>query len=81
MQFDISSTVKCFSPLNFLQTGNRILCSIILDHYQGPSIINYDDENGKTCMHIAAAAGYSDIISQLAKVPECNLQALDVDDR
>ncbi|NXJ42713.1 ANR55 protein, partial [Ciconia maguari] len=63
------------------QSGNRILCSIILDHYQGPSIINYDDENGKTCMHIAAAAGYSDIISELAKVPECNLQALDVDDR
>ncbi|NWU91761.1 ANR55 protein, partial [Upupa epops] len=63
------------------QTGNRILCSIILDHYQGPSIINYDDENGKTCMHIAAAAGYSDIIAELAKVPECNLQALDVDDR
>ncbi|XP_029861336.1 ankyrin repeat domain-containing protein 55 isoform X6 [Aquila chrysaetos chrysaetos] len=63
-----------------VQSGNRILCSIILDHYQGPSIINYDDENGKTCMHIAAAAGYSDIISELAKVPECNLQALDVDD-
>ncbi|NXI52375.1 ANR55 protein, partial [Chloroceryle aenea] len=64
-----------------VQSGNRILCSIILNHYQGPSIINYDDENGKTCMHIAAAAGYSDIISELAKVPECNLQALDVDDR
>ncbi|NXY82074.1 ANR55 protein, partial [Alcedo cyanopectus] len=63
------------------QSGNRILCSIILDHCQGPSIINYDDENGKTCMHIAAAEGYSDIISELAKVPECNLQALDVDDR
>ncbi|XP_027755984.1 LOW QUALITY PROTEIN: ankyrin repeat domain-containing protein 55, partial [Empidonax traillii] len=62
-------------------SGNRILCSIILDHCQGPSIINYDDENGKTCVHIAAAAGYSDIISELAKVPKCNLQALDVDDR
>ncbi|XP_017599627.1 PREDICTED: ankyrin repeat domain-containing protein 55 isoform X3 [Corvus brachyrhynchos] len=64
-----------------VQSGNRILCSIILDHWQGPSIINYDDENGKTCMHIAAAAGYSDIISELAKVPKCNLQPLDVDDR
>ncbi|NXF08182.1 ANR55 protein, partial [Smithornis capensis] len=64
-----------------VQSGNRILCSIILNHCQGPSIINYDDENGKTCMHIAAAAGYSDIISELAKVPKCNLQALDVDDR
>ncbi|XP_048360670.1 ankyrin repeat domain-containing protein 55 isoform X2 [Sphaerodactylus townsendi] len=64
-----------------VQSGNRILCSIILSHHQGPSIINYDDENGKTCLHIAAAAGYSDIISELAKVPECNLQALDVDDR
>ncbi|NWY02252.1 ANR55 protein, partial [Nothoprocta ornata] len=64
-----------------VQSGNRILCSVILDHYQGPSIINYDDENGKTCLHIAAAAGYSDIIRALAKVPECNLQALDVDDR
>ncbi|XP_029475487.1 ankyrin repeat domain-containing protein 55 [Rhinatrema bivittatum] len=64
-----------------VQSGNRILCSIILDHHQGQSIINYDDENGKTCMHIAAAAGYSDIICELARVAECNLQALDVDDR
>ncbi|NXD05408.1 ANR55 protein, partial [Certhia familiaris] len=64
-----------------VQSGNRILCSIILNHWQGSSIINYDDENGKTCMHIAAAAGYCDIISELAKVPKCNLQALDVDDR
>lgn len=63
------------------QSGNRILCSIILNHHQGPSIINYDDENGKTCIHVAAAAGYSDVISELAKIPECNLQALDVDDR
>ncbi|KAM9098313.1 ankyrin repeat domain-containing protein 55 [Sarcophilus harrisii] len=63
------------------QSGNKILCSIILRHQEGQSIINYDDENGKTCVHIAAAAGYSDIISELAKVPDCNLQALDVDDR
>ncbi|XP_061464531.1 ankyrin repeat domain-containing protein 55 [Rhineura floridana] len=64
-----------------VQSGNRILCSIILNHRQSTSIINYDDENGKTCLHVAAASGYSDIISELAKVPECNLQALDVDDR
>uniref|UniRef100_A0A2R9CG73 Ankyrin repeat domain 55 n=1 Tax=Pan paniscus TaxID=9597 RepID=A0A2R9CG73_PANPA len=63
------------------ESGNRILCSIILSHHQGPSIINYDDESGKTCVHIAAAAGFSDIIHELARVPECNLQALDVDDR
>lgn len=69
-------------PLTSLpQSGNRILCSIILSHHQGPSIINYDDESGKTCVHIAAAAGFSDIINELARVPECNLQALDVDDR
>nr|XP_019598522.1 PREDICTED: ankyrin repeat domain-containing protein 55 [Rhinolophus sinicus] len=64
-----------------VQSGNRILCSTILSHHQGPSIINYDDESGKTCVHIAAAAGFSDIITELARVPECNLQALDVDDR
>ncbi|KAM9329835.1 ankyrin repeat domain-containing protein 55 [Gastrophryne carolinensis] len=64
-----------------VQSGNRVLCSIILDDPQGQSTINYDDENGKTCMHIAAAAGYSDIICELSRVPECNLQALDVDDR
>ncbi|KAL0628319.1 hypothetical protein AAY473_001639 [Plecturocebus cupreus] len=63
------------------ESGNRILCTIILSHHQGPSIINYDDERGKTCVHIAAAAGFSDIINELARVPECNLQALDVDDR
>ncbi|XP_007469328.1 PREDICTED: ankyrin repeat domain-containing protein 55 isoform X2 [Lipotes vexillifer] len=63
------------------ESGNRILCSIILNHHQGPSIINYDDESGKTCVHIAAAAGFSDIINELARFPECNLQALDVDDR
>ncbi|EHB16275.1 Ankyrin repeat domain-containing protein 55, partial [Heterocephalus glaber] len=64
-----------------VQSGNRILCSIILSHHQGPSVINYDDDSGKTCVHIAAAGGFSDIINELAKVPECNLQALDVDDR
>ncbi|KAM6224350.1 ankyrin repeat domain-containing protein 55 [Rhynchocyon petersi] len=64
-----------------VQSGNKILCSIILSHHQGPSIINYDDESGKTCAHIAAAAGFRDIIHELARVPECNLQALDVDDR
>ncbi|KAM8811929.1 ankyrin repeat domain-containing protein 55 [Rhynchonycteris naso] len=64
-----------------VQSGNRALCSIILSHHQGPSIINHDDESGKTCVHMAAAAGFSDIITELAKVPECNLQALDVDDR
>ena len=67
--------------LTVFQSGNRILCSIILSHHQGPSIINYDDESGKTCVHIAAAAGFCDIINELARVPECNLQALDVDDR
>ncbi|KAK1345412.1 hypothetical protein QTO34_014125 [Cnephaeus nilssonii] len=64
-----------------VQSGNRLLCSIILSHHQGPSIINCDDESGKTCVHMAAAAGFSDIIMELARVPECNLQALDVDDR
>ncbi|XP_007890429.1 ankyrin repeat domain-containing protein 55 [Callorhinchus milii] len=64
-----------------VQSGNRVMTSIILDHQLGPSVINYDDENGKTCVHIAAAAGYSDIICELARIPECNLQALDVDDR
>uniref|UniRef100_A0A8C5KV57 Ankyrin repeat domain 55 n=1 Tax=Jaculus jaculus TaxID=51337 RepID=A0A8C5KV57_JACJA len=64
-----------------VQSGNRMLCSIILSHHQGPSIINQDDESGKTCVHVAAAAGFGDIINELAKVPECNLQALDVDDR
>ncbi|XP_038615495.1 ankyrin repeat domain-containing protein 55 isoform X2 [Tachyglossus aculeatus] len=64
-----------------VQSGNRILCSILLGHARSPSIINSDDENGKTCMHIAAAGGYSDIIAELARVPQCNAQALDVDDR
>ncbi|XP_055490513.1 ankyrin repeat domain-containing protein 55 [Leucoraja erinacea] len=64
-----------------VQSGNRIMTSIILDHHLTPSIINYDDENGKTSVHIAAAAGYSDIIYELARIPECNLQSLDVDDR
>ncbi|XP_041126586.1 ankyrin repeat domain-containing protein 55-like [Polyodon spathula] len=64
-----------------VQSGNRNMCSLILAHHLGSSIINYDDENGKTCMHIAAAAGYSDIIYELARIPETNLQALDIDDR
>lgn len=57
------------------------MCSLILDHHLGSTVINYDDENGKTCVHIAAAAGYSDIIYELARVPETNLQAVDVDER
>ncbi|KAL2100263.1 hypothetical protein ACEWY4_004657 [Coilia grayii] len=64
-----------------VQSGSRFMCSLILDHHLGPSVINYDDENGKTCVHIAAAAGFSDIIYELARVSETNLQALDVDER
>ncbi|XP_066506402.1 ankyrin repeat domain-containing protein 55 [Hoplias malabaricus] len=64
-----------------VQSGSRFMCSLILDHHLGSSVINYDDENGKTCVHIAAAAGFSDIIYELARVPETNLQALDVDER
>ncbi|KAG9353594.1 hypothetical protein JZ751_011714 [Albula glossodonta] len=62
-----------------VQSGSRYMCSLILDHHLGSSVINYDDENGKTCVHIAAAAGYSDIIYELARVTETNLQALDAD--
>ncbi|XP_023649581.1 ankyrin repeat domain-containing protein 55 isoform X2 [Paramormyrops kingsleyae] len=64
-----------------VQSGSRYMCSLILDLHLGASVINYDDENGKTCMHIAAAAGFSDIIYELAAVPDTNLQALDVDER
>lgn len=63
------------------QSGSRYMCSLILDHPLGPSVINYDDENGKTCVHIAAAAGYSDILFELTRFGETNLQALDVDER
>ncbi|KAI4878835.1 hypothetical protein NFI96_033548 [Prochilodus magdalenae] len=74
----------CYGSSNvhiFRRSGSRFMCSLILDHHLGASVINYDDENGKTCVHIAAAAGYSDIIYELARVPETNLQALDVDER
>lgn len=63
------------------QSGSRLMCSLILDHHLGASVINYDDENGKTCVHIAAAAGFSDILYELSRIPETNLQALDVDER
>uniref|UniRef100_A0A4W5LBK8 Ankyrin repeat domain 55 n=1 Tax=Hucho hucho TaxID=62062 RepID=A0A4W5LBK8_9TELE len=64
-----------------VQSGSRFMCSLILEHRLGSSVINYDDENGKTCVHIAAAAGYSDILYELARFAETNLQALDVDER
>ncbi|XP_077099422.1 ankyrin repeat domain-containing protein 55 isoform X1 [Siphateles boraxobius] len=64
-----------------VQSGSQLMCSLILDHNLGSSVINYDDENGKTCVHIAAAAGFSDIIYELSRIPETNLQALDVDER
>ncbi|TRY85576.1 hypothetical protein DNTS_032553 [Danionella cerebrum] len=64
-----------------VQSGSRFICSLILEHSLGSSVINYDDENGKTCVHIAAAAGFSDIINELSRIPETNLQALDVDER
>lgn len=69
----------CF--ITMWQSGSQLMCSLILDHNLGSSVINYDDENGKTCVHIAAAAGFSDIIYELSRIPETNLQALDVDER
>ena len=71
----------CICACAFQQSGSRYMCSLILAHPLGSSVINYDDENGKTCVHIAAAAGYSDIIVELALFSETNLQALDVDER
>ncbi|KAJ7988196.1 hypothetical protein DPEC_G00321100 [Dallia pectoralis] len=64
-----------------VQSGSRLLCSLILEHHLGSSVINFDDENGKTCVHIAAAAGYSNILYELSRFAETNLQALDVDER
>ncbi|KAF6123023.1 ankyrin repeat domain 55 [Phyllostomus discolor] len=64
-----------------VQSGNRTLCALILSHRQGPALVNCDDESGKTCVHMAAAAGFSDVLAELARVPACDLQALDVDDR
>ncbi|XP_045695839.1 LOW QUALITY PROTEIN: ankyrin repeat domain-containing protein 55 [Phyllostomus hastatus] len=64
-----------------VQSGNRTLCALILSHRQGPALVNCDDESGKTCVHTAAAAGFSDVLVELAGVPACDLQARDVDDR
>ncbi|KAM5331847.1 ankyrin repeat domain-containing protein 55 [Glossophaga mutica] len=70
------------TPLHWaVQSGDRALCALILSHRQGPALVNCDDQSGKTCVHLAAAAGFSDVLAELARVPECNLQALDVEDR
>ncbi|KAG7280786.1 hypothetical protein CRUP_035451, partial [Coryphaenoides rupestris] len=52
-----------------VQSGSRYMCSLILAHPLGSSVINYDDENGKTCVHIAAAAaGKEDCVQALLQL-------------
>ena len=47
----------------------------------GAPLINMLEGSGKSCVHLAAAAGYSNILEEFVDVPAVDFEALDPDDR
>ena len=47
----------------------------------GAPLINAMEGSGKSCIHLASAAGYSEILEEYTDVPGVDFEALDPDDR
>ncbi|XP_019626048.1 PREDICTED: uncharacterized protein LOC109471202 [Branchiostoma belcheri] len=63
------------------QNGSTACCNVILGATGGAHLVNTIDNTGKTCVHLAAAAGHCSTLKELATLKYTNLEALDPDDR
>ncbi|XP_054765935.1 uncharacterized protein LOC129272871 [Lytechinus pictus] len=50
-------------------------------HSGGAPLINSTEATGKTCVHLAAAAGHHEILLEFAQIPNVDFEALDPDER
>ncbi|XP_038070597.1 uncharacterized protein LOC119739656 isoform X2 [Patiria miniata] len=71
------------TPLHWAsQNGCLACCSIMAKCRSGGApLINMLEGSGKSCVHLAAAAGYSNILEEYVDVPAVDFESLDPDDR
>ncbi|XP_071480978.1 uncharacterized protein [Diadema antillarum] len=71
------------TPLHWAsQNGCLVCCSVMAKcHSGGAPLINAAEATGKTCVHLAAAAGYHEILLEFAQLPHADFEALDPDER
>ncbi|XP_022091648.1 inversin-B-like [Acanthaster planci] len=71
------------TPLHWAsQNGCLACCSIMAKCRSGGApLINMLEGSGKSCVHLAAAAGYSNILEEFVDVPVVDFEVLDPDDR
>ncbi|XP_070539771.1 uncharacterized protein [Ptychodera flava] len=71
------------TPLHWAaQNGSTPCCSVLVGCQSGGArLVNIIDASGKTCVHLAAAAGHSDVLRELSKIQHVYFEAGDPDDR
>ncbi|XP_071947936.1 uncharacterized protein [Antedon mediterranea] len=71
------------TPLHWASQNGSLSCCKALVHCNngGSSLVNCLEASGKTCVHLAAAAGRGDIIEEFSSIPGVDFEALDPDDR
>ncbi|XP_071793037.1 uncharacterized protein [Asterias amurensis] len=71
------------TPLHWAsQNGCLACCSIMAKCRSGGApLIDMIEGSGKSCVHLAAAAGFSNILEEYADVPAVDFEALDPNDR
>ena len=65
----------------YFQNGSAGCIKTLVQCPKGAELVNVADYSGKTPVHFAAAAGYAAIIQDLANIPDCDIEALDPDER
>ncbi|XP_033104501.1 inversin-A-like [Anneissia japonica] len=71
------------TPLHWASQKGSLSCCKALVHCNngGSKLVNCVEASGKTCVHLAAAAGRGDIIEEFSSIPGVDFEALDPDDR
>ncbi|XP_077992903.1 uncharacterized protein LOC144446931 [Glandiceps talaboti] len=78
-----SADIDGKTPLHWASQNGSTQCCCVLVHCQsgGPRLVNIIDSSGKSCVHLAAAAGHSEVLRELAQVQGVHFEAGDPDDR
>ncbi|XP_787202.4 ankyrin repeat domain-containing protein 55 isoform X2 [Strongylocentrotus purpuratus] len=71
------------TPLHWASQNGSLVCSSVMAkcHSGGAPLINATEATGKTCVHLAAAAGHHEILLEFAQIPSVDFEALDPDER
>lgn len=73
--------VRLMNMAFLFKNGNRSCCVVMLETDSGDELLARTDVCGKTCVHLAVAAGHVDILHDLAIAAPYLCELADHDDR